>query len=230
MRHNYVGDIGDYMKYSLLRQLAGNTGTGHKRRLGIVWYLYEDPCKPTDGNHIKYLEPAQREKHRPTDPELYDKLQQLITEGDRHISAIRRRGILPADTVYYEEPLSLSHLPKGNKEAMAMRLNHRTQWLEGALKATKDCDIIFVDPDNGLEVKSTPRHHDRGPKSTYYDELKPFWQRGQSLVIYQHKNMHESAEQQVKNRQAEMQEHFGQIPEAHYYPASGGRIFFVLSQ
>ncbi len=129
-----------------------------------------------------------------------------------------------------EKPLMLSHLPKGNSAAIDTRLRHRREWLKGALKATKDCDLVFFDPDNGLEVKSTKAHHDKGPKFVFYDELLPFWQRGQSLVIYQHKNMHEKAETQIENRKRELRERLGYTGEveAYYYPKFGGRIFFVI--
>lgn len=59
MRNNYVGDVGDFYKYRQLRSLCGATGRENisERRLGVVWYLYTDPCKVTDGNHLAYLTP-----------------------------------------------------------------------------------------------------------------------------------------------------------------------------
>jgi hypothetical protein len=113
-----------------------------------------------------------------------------------------------------------------------LRLAHRRQWLEGALKTTEGCDLVFFDPDNGLEVQSTKAHQDKGPKFVFYDELKPFWQRGQSLVIYQHKNMHQKADVQIAERKAELKEQLGfnGEVEAHYFPKFGGRIFFVVEQ
>lgn len=169
--------------------------------------------------------------YRPTDPELYDKLKQLVADGDRSVQAVRKRNLLPPDTHFYEEPLTLSHLPKGTTEAIAARHAHRQKWLAGALKATEGCALVFFDPDNGLEVQSVRTHHDKGPKFTFYDELKPFWDRGQSLVIYQHKNMHESAEAQITSRTQELQDRLGfkGNVEAHYFPKFGGRIFFLVS-
>lgn len=223
MRDNYVGDVGDFYKYSLLRRLCGATGEGPKRKLGVIWYLYPDPCKETDGLHLAYLSPQKRDEYHPADPELYDKLGQLIAD------TVRQRGLLPADTVFFEEPLSLVSLPKGSSSAVESRLAYRRAWLGRALEATKDCDIVFFDPDNGLEVASVKAHQDKGPKYTFYDELLPFWQRGQSLVIYQHKNMHQTAEVQIAERKRELAERLGydRETEAFYFPKWGGRIFFV---
>ena len=44
MKNQYVGDIGDYGKYGLLRFLAG-----HGIKIGINWYLTKDDGS-ADGN------------------------------------------------------------------------------------------------------------------------------------------------------------------------------------
>lgn len=227
MRDNYVGDVGDYYKYGLLRALCGDT-----LKLGVAWYLYTDPCNPTDGRHLQYLTAQKRDSYRPCDPALYDKLGQLVAENARSVVEIRRRCILPADTLFHEVPLSLSSLPKGNAAAMQKRLDQRRQWLNGALVATAAADIVFFDPDNGLQVESVPQHHDRGPKFTFYDELLPFWQRGQSLVIYQHKNRQGTAQAQMQNRLEELRHHLGPaaFATAIYFPAWGGRFFLIYGQ
>jgi hypothetical protein len=230
MRDNYVGDVGDFYKYSLLRRITGHTDpSAPKQRLGVVWYLYPDPCKETDGLHLDYLSEQKRDKFRPQDPELYDALAQLIQDDARSVQEVERRAILPADTRFYATPLSFAGQEKGTKAAIEQRNTYRQQWLEDALKATEGCDMVFFDPDNGLEVKSTAFHHDKGAKFTFYRELLPFWERGQSLVIYQHKNMHESAEMQIRNRTAELKAHLpGAVNVEHmYYPSYGGRIFFM---
>ena len=49
MKNQYVGDVGDYGKYSLLRFLAL-----HGIRIGINWYL-TDNDKSSDGKFTEYL-------------------------------------------------------------------------------------------------------------------------------------------------------------------------------
>lgn len=232
MRNNYVGDIGDYFKYGLLRHLSGHTANDGfpSLRLGMVWYLYPDPCRDTDGLHLDYLGESQRARFRHYDPVLYDALGSLIAENARTVLEVEKRGILPADTCFFSSPLSLTHFSNGNASAIAQRLSYRRAWLEQALEATKEANIVFVDPDNGLQVKSIKMHQDKGPKFCFYEELQEFWKRGQSLVIYQHCNRSGSVENQIKRREAELQDHLPGIAflESIYFPAYTGRIFIVI--
>ena len=47
MQDKFVGDIGDYAKYALLRAVLGG------RQLGVAWYLHPD--RGTGGDHTEYL-------------------------------------------------------------------------------------------------------------------------------------------------------------------------------
>lgn len=40
MRHEYAGDVGDYVKYALLRVLCA---AGRTTRLGVIWYVTDHP-------------------------------------------------------------------------------------------------------------------------------------------------------------------------------------------
>lgn len=231
MRDNYVGDVGDFYKYGLLRYLTGQTANDSLSPLkfGVIWYLYPDPCKDTDGLHLDYLGDKLRDRFRPCDPQLYDALGKLVASNRRSVLEVQKRGILPATTDFFAEPLSFAGLPKGTRAAIDERLLYRQRWLNRALAATENADIIFCDPDNGLETKSTAIHQDKGAKFCFYEELAPFWQRGQSLIIYQHKNLHQTAAVQIANRTAELYKQFGgEATESVYFPAYGGRIFFLL--
>jgi hypothetical protein len=54
MQNRYVGDIGDYGKYALLRHLCA-CATGKSLRLGVIWCLFPDETINNDGKHISYL-------------------------------------------------------------------------------------------------------------------------------------------------------------------------------
>ena len=54
MQNRYVGDVGDFAKYALLRRLAGSLEE-RPIRLGIVWCLYPDESHNSDGSHVSYL-------------------------------------------------------------------------------------------------------------------------------------------------------------------------------
>lgn len=226
MRDNYIGDIGDYIKYGLLCSLSANIGM----RIGVVWYLYPDPCKETDGRHLSYLTSAKEHQYRRYNPELYDKLRDLIACEDRNVAAVRKKGLLPADTLFFEEPLSLSYLPKGTSAAQLKREYVRQQWLKQALAYTEAANLIFLDPDNGLEVRSIAYHQNKGPKFAFYREVEQFWNRGQSLIIYQHATR-EGIKQQIQLRLAELRERLKtEAVYAVYLPNYSGRIFFIVPQ
>ena len=92
MQNRYTGDIGDYVKYGLLRALAVD------RQLGVAWYLFPDENHNADGKHIKYL---QDKRWRDRDPELFDTLELIVTEKRRKVSKVEASGILgrPASQV-----------------------------------------------------------------------------------------------------------------------------------
>ncbi len=99
---------------------------------------------------------------------------------------------------------------------------------QGALSATKDSDIIFVDPDNGLEV-GIKRHLKRGPKYVFFDELEPYCKRGQSLIIYQHTSRRAKAKEQVRERLAQIDERLNSDSTfALLYHRGNSRAFFVV--
>ena len=68
MKNQYVGDIGDYGKYGLLRFLA-EKGV----RIGVNWYLTEND-KTTDGNKTEYLNES---NYGCYDEELFEKLRPI---------------------------------------------------------------------------------------------------------------------------------------------------------
>jgi hypothetical protein len=51
MQDRYVGDVGDFAKYALLRRLCGQPGE-RAIRLGVVWCLFPDESLTNDGRHI----------------------------------------------------------------------------------------------------------------------------------------------------------------------------------
>lgn len=233
MRNNYVGDVGDFYKYGLLRYLAGQTAddSSESLKLGVVWYLYVEPCRETDGLHLDYLNAKLQNKFRHYDPALYDSLNALITKNNRSVQEVQSQELLPVGTDYFAEPLSFSGMPKGTPTAINKRLEYRSEWLHRAMEVTEHAEIIFADPDNGLEIPSTAKHHDKGAKFCFYDELQEFWKRGQSLIIYQHKNLHQTADAQIKTRIAELAKYLPDAQIEHlYFPSYGGRIFFIASQ
>jgi hypothetical protein len=85
MQDKYVGDIGDYFKYSLLRRLKKG------KLLGVFWYLFPDELNG-DGSFIGYLEKPDKWRH--LDPELFDALKSLKETNHRNVASITQSHVL----------------------------------------------------------------------------------------------------------------------------------------
>jgi hypothetical protein len=191
MQDRYVGDVGDFAKYALLRALAGVPGPA-PIQLAVVWCWFPDESHNNDGRHVSYLRSPEFAK---LDSGLHSVLNDIFKSGRRSVSAIARSGILPLRTVFYDLPVSL---PNSIALTPKDRARHRCTWLNACLTATSGCDLVFFDPDNGLEVASVPKHHTKAGKYIYWNELARFWQRGNALLIYHHSNRTISAAKQVE--------------------------------
>lgn len=227
MRDNYVGDVGDFFKYGLLRCFSGG-----ESRLGVVWYLYPDRCKATDGLHLDYLNAKHRDRFEICDKKLFQQLDRLINDKARSVSEVRERCILPKGTVFFEEPLSYRNLPKGTSQAIGQRLQHRQGWIDRALSKTARCTHVFFDPDNGLQVDSVPKHRDKAAKFCYFDDLAPFWSRGQSLIVYQHCNRNDCVPSQIAKREEQLRDccEGAAFVRGIHLSSYGGRVFFIIAQ
>ena len=136
MQDRYVGDVGDFAKYGLLRAIRG------RKRLGVAWYLHPDAGPAGDGNHTTYL--RQRQRWRYLDPQLFDTLNGLIGPGGRRsVDAVQTSGIL-GDAVFAAERLDIAGI------AVRDRARWRRRWFERVRNQLSGCDLVFADPDNGL--------------------------------------------------------------------------------
>ena len=166
MKNQYFGDINDYKKYSLLRHLIGN---GEIETV-VCWVLTEDDSG-SDGRRIKYLE--QPETWQKYDPIVFEHLRKhVVDQGIRHTSVIERANVL-RNCRFYNEVI------QDNKEL-------RDQYFGRFLKFAEGADLVFFDPDNGLEVKSVPRGKKKSSKYVYWNEVEASYKSGHSILLYQH--------------------------------------------
>jgi hypothetical protein len=196
MQNPYTGDIGDYGKYILLSVLAGND-----LRLAVVWYLNPHVEKSADGKFTEYLNDANEKRYRHASPHIYDCLRKIIRNGDRRVSFVRDEGILPAATIFYETQLDYMKcsLAQDRKKA-------RGEWLMGALNETRGAELVFFDPDNGLGVKSHTPYSKLGAKYIFDSEIRAFWERNQSILVYQHLTRSGSVDEQARRGLARLRD------------------------
>lgn len=227
MQNKYTGDIGDFGKYGLLRALTGMLEMDDHLpalRLGVNWYLVPDDGG-NDGNVVEYLESTGPEDKslRECDAALCEQLSHIVHSGNRSVERIAAADVLPPATIYYDIPLDYRGLSNGHRMAA------RGAWLQNALKTLDSCDVVFCDPDNGLEVKScNSQLKNRSPKYCFFSELIPFVRRDQSLVIYQHAQR-VPKEQQARQRAGQLRNELG-IPTvwALYFGRRPCRFYFIV--
>lgn len=179
MRHNFVNDIGDYAKYALLRALC-SVGAP-KMRLGVIWYLTVHSELNGDGRRRAHLS---REGWDGLDPELLGKMRAIETslrsQSNLHLSLIEESEILPDGTVFFSEPLlDVTGLPHE-------RLQERASWFARAQEAVAGCELVFLDPDNGLEVRSVGPSSRLAVKYATVTEIDSLLSAGAAVIFYQH--------------------------------------------
>ena len=243
MQNRYVGDLGDFGKYGLLNGLccpdrmsqhatswpmlyASEMEPADRQSLtlGVTWYLVPDESHNGDGKYVQYLEPSahNQEYYRACDPLLYDELSAIINADKRSVCSIRDSQSLPPGTQYFEGALTFEGI-----QSLLHRMNHRCDWLQQGLDATAGCDVVFVDPDNGIAGQVSPCQS-RGPKYVFYDDLLPYVRRNQSLVVYHHIGRQGSARKQIQDKMNEIQMRLGCEAFALLYHRGSARVFFVI--
>lgn len=167
MKNQYTGDIGDYTKLGILRWLE-KVGFS----IGLNWYITPDEPKHsktfTDGKHTKFLE---YDCDTP-DIDLFCALQKIGLSQNRSVARLERAKLL-------ENTLFWNKILEGKS---------RDKWHLEAIKKLGKQDVIFLDPDNGLEVKSTNPYSKNGNKYTTYKEAADYYGQGATVIIYNHRD------------------------------------------
>ena len=165
MKDQYFGDVNDFHKYALLRRIARSASL----KLGVCWMLTASDGR-SDGRHLDYLNhPAQFRSH---DPDLFDWLRVAIcADNDRRIARIELSPLL-GNAVFQSRLLTDS---KGEREA----------YFAECRELFSDRDLVFFDPDNGIE-RSIPPGRRGSSKYIYWREIVATYKSGASVLIYQH--------------------------------------------
>lgn len=227
MQNRYFGDVGDYGKYGLLRFITGYSSGLYDLSLGVVWYLVPDESHNSDGKHISYL---QKPSYRLCDPELFDGLAALLVDGARSVSKIQHSNLLPGGSAFFDEFLCFAGMPTIGTDSKSVRLAIRTSWVSRAVQTVQGKDVVFLDPDNGLEVTSVKRHLDKGPKYVFWDEAEQFVGHHRTLIIYHHLNRTMSSRDQVRTKVKEFAQRLpsGDTVLPVLFKRGSHRVFFVL--
>lgn len=173
MKNQYIGDIGDYGKYGMLRMLRNIN-----LNVGINWYLTPNDTR-NDGNINTYLKDG---KYRNCDAELFDFLKYIAFKEDKSIKEIEERKILGNNVTFYSDFLTFE-----DEINFENRREIRKDWHRKALEKLDASDVVFIDPDNGVEVKSCSITSKNGNRYISKKELKDYLSNEKSCIVYNHR-------------------------------------------
>lgn len=141
MQVGQIGGIGDFGKFALLRHLMKD------RRLAVCWYLTsESDATNHRDRHFDYLKRPDDFRHFA--PEVFDQLVEF-DGGSRALI----------------DPLTELHMSRILENAVFLRqrvprpASLRGQWLDALVESVRGTNLVFLDPDAGIQGKRlTPGH------------------------------------------------------------------------
>lgn len=210
MQNKYTGDIGDFVKYGLIRAVAVDA------KIGVAWYLHPDDGS-ADGGHTDYLERSNEWRH--VDCELYDGLKKIVKSGQRSVAAVQCASIL-RDAAFADEPLDVSNIPTRR------RVDWRRRWFDDVVNRLADCAVVFADPDNGLQTNDSFRPtRAKSAKSTPECEALAL-AKGRPTILYHHNTRRKGGH---RREIAYWQDRLPGPVYAYYWRRWSNRTFFLLN-
>jgi hypothetical protein len=187
MKNQYYGDINDYRKYGLLRQFQKTFNF----KIGIIWMLTEDDTTKNDGNKIRYLKEKKKEDYKweHLDPELFNKLKNRVDAHERDVKYASVDGLI-SSAKYFPEKLNTN-------------IDLRHKYFSEAFDFLNDSDLIFFDPDMGLQIQSVGKGNKDSEMYLYMDEFEKGYDPQKEYLIYQH-FPHEKENKMLKKRTEEL--------------------------
>lgn len=190
VKNQYVGDINDFRKYGLIRALTGED----ELKPGVCWMLTPDDGR-TDGRFLDYLDKPRQ--WRDLDAKAFDAMRQIVHEHKRReVSLVKESGILPRAKFF-------APILHDDRES-------RITYFVSAKAALRGVDLLFFDPDNGLEIPSVPFGRRRSQKYLYWAEVPEFLSADCALLIYQH-FPREERQSYMRRRASEISQALGHV-------------------
>ena len=171
MQDRYAGDMGDFGKLGLLKHLILEGF-----HVGVNWYKTAPPKSERNKSGAFIQEDGKhkiKSEYFSCDPALAERLLCISQDANRSIAMIQNAVLLDETMVdYYDASISVEQ---------------RAAWHELALQKLENCDLVFLDPDNGLLVKSVGKKSAKSVKYVFEEELDDYLRSGRSVVLYSHR-------------------------------------------
>lgn len=136
----------------------------------VCWMLTEDDGGK-DGHRTGYL--REPERWRSFEPTLFEFLRRHVIERKtRNVRAVESSKVLP-NCRFYSRILTDDCV-------------QRQRYFDQFLGFARGAELVFFDPDNGIEVKSATYGRRNSSKYLYWNEIERTLRANHSLLIYQH--------------------------------------------
>lgn len=215
MQNRYVADISDYVKLAILRALAPG------RRLGVAWWLFPDESHSGDGGHREYLKRPNEWKR--FDPELFEALLKIDKEGRLDVCALEDAAVLPSAVFAHDLlPRAVRHF--------SLLPAARSAWLAEVKSRLKDCNLVFLDPDNGIAPPGLRLTRRSAGKSVMIEEIRDLQEGGRALVVYHHQTRLRGGHfHEIRDLTARLMESGLHVSGALRAKPWSPRVFFILN-
>lgn len=184
MQDKFVGDVGDFGKYGLLSHIYAQSQGNFS--IGVNWYknTKEKKKEKNHGKFVNYLkaEYKYQRKYQECFPELYEKLKQLVETDNRNLHKVEISQILPENTIFYSEDVPFSSPFYLDRE------KERIKWFKRSLEHLKKADIIYVDPDIGIEKDTVRKTRIDAVNYVFWDEIQKYYEEEHSVIVYNHRD------------------------------------------
>ena len=202
MKNQWFGDIHDFRKYGLLRFLGS---TQQFRHIMVAWMLTPSLPNDTCGKYRSFVNyPGQWER---CDKKLFDGLKKFNTED-------KKGKVTKAFDLGF---LSCQAFSSFGDDDDRYLWDHREDYFRKIKDS--DCDLVFLDADNGLEVASMTKK--KKPLYILYKEVESLYAAGKCVLIYQHRAIGQSFESQITEK-------IKKLPKSPTLVFRGGNVSYIL--
>lgn len=109
-------------------------------------------------------------------------IKQFVENNNRNLHKVEISQILPENTISYSEDVPLSSSFYLDKE------KDRVNWFKRSLVHLKKADIIYVDPDIGIQKNTVRKTMVEAVNYVFWDEIKEYYEEGHSVIVYNHRD------------------------------------------
>jgi hypothetical protein len=171
MKNQYVGDINDFKKYGLIEAISRVFGS----KVLFVWMLTSS--HDGDWNKTAYLD--QPAKYQALSPGIFDVLKKIVENREREIDDNIDNILALEKNPLFKDYTFINDFLKDNAD-------EREKYFKNVYDKAKNCDLIFLDPDNGIEVQSHEYGKKQSSKYVYWREIETLTGMKKDILIYQH--------------------------------------------